>query len=1202
MKGKKIIVSALAATMVAAPIATLNSVGNKAYADTLEENYTVLGPGFSVSRADYPAKANKNKAVKFKAFTTSTTGEYAEVTVVDPLGKTVTVADDSESGYKTFTPNIAGVYTYKFKKYKGTGENNATQTSVASTYELTLTVSGDNGTIEMPENSYFVVPTEFKKGSKLSVPMPNCFVNDGEEKVDFEQSATKDGATIEAYLLKGSVKTPLTYVAGTGSDADKLAHFETAEALSETGTYKLVYQLKYADPTASGATASVVAVSNSKSIRVKESLTSTKLYASYATTPSKSAEAGAKYNLVELNVALSENSTNYVEAFTKITVKHIDSGELMDIDYDNMTFKPTKTGNYLVTYKAMIPSLGLESDELTYSIINVADTTQPVLYLTGDYKVDATTGKVTAPGETGKDLTDMDIDLVYDEIGDLSSNLKSYYQLSTDGSYGKQVTVKIPAAFVKDQFSGANKITVTRALYVSTNTTDTGKLKLVKADSSEYAYNEVAEYTFYEQADTASGRFGAGSYVVKYTATDETGNVYTSENFSITIKAYNSITNDSTTGKVNVPTVTFALDNETVKADGKLTFDAPTATDSYDRNLDTKVYYFADANSLNSTEVETKIRNMSDVKTLINANKNDDDKYVLDIEKAVEGVSGAAYVYVVAVSRNSYNNEKLELNRNFVVKKIKLIGGTDDIAAPTITGPFASATELSTAIVNANEGKTGTGTIDENGYIDASAKKAMFDQNETIVIPSMKFNDADANVNFTVKVSYVRNGKQVVIDATGNGFKHTVAESAGQYTHTISGASFTASYAKLYTVTVIAVDSNQNSAIVSFGIRVNDTEAPAVYVVNESKFAKTLEYGDTFTIPAPTIYDDGEVDENGTWTWSVKFDDKFIKENTPSEVREFTPAKAGTYVIIYNCKDAAGNVAAQREYTLNVKATVKPEIELAWVMDSYDFDWDSEASTQNEINIPMASAKDKYFADAIIVGAPKVTDGKGDEVAVTTDTTTNSYKFTPKTQGKYTVTYYALSEKTGLSQTKVVTLNVGDTNAPTMEWTNKETDLKQTVSVGDKWTFKFDMIKVEDDNDDLQKTINDIIASGVSETSLKNLKDYATITMTKDGKAVSYEIIDNGLQYTFDSTGDYTFKIEMKDRAGNSTGTEYTYTITAKEVEKEETKKDNKIGTILIVLSVVILAGVVTYFVVTTKKVDKKAVESKDKKDKKNKK
>ena len=65
MKGKKIIVSALAATMVAAPIATLNSVGNKAYADTLEENYTVLGPGFSVSRADYPAKANKNKAVKF---------------------------------------------------------------------------------------------------------------------------------------------------------------------------------------------------------------------------------------------------------------------------------------------------------------------------------------------------------------------------------------------------------------------------------------------------------------------------------------------------------------------------------------------------------------------------------------------------------------------------------------------------------------------------------------------------------------------------------------------------------------------------------------------------------------------------------------------------------------------------------------------------------------------------------------------------------------------------------------------------------------------------------------------------------------------------------------------------------------------------------------------------------------------------------
>lgn len=1195
MKGKKIIVSALAATMVAAPIATLNSVGNKAFADasTLEENYTVLGPGFSVSRNDYPAKATKNKSVEFKKFETTTSGEYAEVTVVDPLGNTVTTTAGSSADKLQFTPEIAGVYTYKFKMYKGT-END--QTSVASTYELTLTVTGDSGTIEMPENSYFIVPTEFKKGSKLTVPMPNCFINDGEDKVDFEQSATKDGATIEAYLKRGSDEIKLNYVAGTGSDVDKVAHFESAEALNETGTYRLVYRLKYT--AGDSSTASVVAVSGDKSIRVKDSLTSTKLYASYATTPSGSAEAGAKYNLVDLNVALSENSTNYIDAFTKITVKHIGSGEFMNVNYDDMTFRPTQKGTYLVTYKAMIPSLGLESDELTYSITNVTDSTAPSLYLTGSYKVDSTTGKVSSQNDV--DLTDMDIDLVYDEIGDLSSNLKSYYQLDTIGSNGKQVTVKIPAAFVRDQFNGANKITVTRALYVSTNTTDTGKLKLVKADQSEYAYNEVAEYTFYENTDTANGKFGVGSYVVKYTATDEAGNVYTSENYAITIKSADSITKDSTTSKVNVPTVTFALDDETIKADGKLTFEAPTTSDAYDRNLDTKVYYFADGN-LSSTEVETKIRNMTDVKTFKNADKNDDGQYELNIESAINGVTSPSHIYIVAVSRNSYNNDKLELNRNFVIRKIKLIGSTNDTTAPVVSDAFANAGELSTAITGANKGKTGS--INENGYVDASTKKALFDQNETITIPSMKFTDADANVNFTIKVSYVRNGKQVVIDATSNGYEHTVTESGDNFTHEISGASFTASYAKLYTITVIAVDSNQNSTIVSFGIRVNDTEAPAVYVVNESKFSKTLEYGDTFTIPAPTIYDDGEVDENGTWTWSAKIDDKFVQQNISSEVREFKPTKTGTYVIIYNCKDTAGNEAAQREYTLNVKATVKPEIGFAWIMDSNDIAWDNDADNQSEVAVPMAYATDKYFSDAIVVGTPKITDGKGDEVTVAVDADSRSYKFTPKTQGKYTVTYYALSEKTGLSETRTITLNIGDTQAPTLEWENKENDLKQTVEVGDKWTFKFNMIKVEDDSDsDLQTIINDILANGVSETSLKTLKNYATISMTKDGSSVAYEIVDNGLQYTFDSTGDYTFKIELKDKAGNSTGTEYTYTITAKEVEKEETKKDNKVGTILIVLSVVILAGVVTYFVVTTKKVDKKVAESKDKKDKKNKK
>ena len=151
------------------------------------------------------------------------------------------------------------------------------------------------------------------------------------------------------------------------------------------------------------------------------------------------------------------------------------------------------------------------------------------------------------------------------------------------------------------------------------------------------------------------------------------------------------------------------------------------------------------------------------------------------------------------------------------------------------------------------------------------------------------------------------------------------------------------------------------------------------------------------------------------------------------------------------------------------------------------------------------------------------------------------------------------------------------------------------------------MIEAKDDNDNLADLINGVLNDGgttLTKDKVKSLasKGYATVSMTKDGEEVDYTIADNGMKYTFDKTGEYTFTIKLKDTAGNSTNNTYKYTITVKDSDtKTNTNKDTSVvGTVLIVLSVVILAGVVAYFVITTKKVDKKAVEAKDKKDKKN--
>lgn len=1202
MKGKKIIVSALAASLVATPIATLGATGRVAFADeaTVEEkDYKVFGPELTIKRSDYPSNVQKGTEVTFKKLTTGT------VKVLDPFGKEVTTTASGTDSLK-FTPDVVGTYTYKFSVFGTNGEGH--QDTVATTYELTLVVEGDSGSIEIPENSYFVIPSEFLTARKLTVPVPTCYVNDTLCDFGEANSFAIEGknAVIKAVAKKGSDEVELNYVAGTSATvASEKAHFETATGSPLTeGVWSLRYQLEY--------NGDIVATTSSKTIKVKKSLTNTKLYAGYAKTPTRSAEAGVAYQLVDLNVSMAENSTNYVEAFTQITVKYIKNeseSEEMVVDYDTMTFVPKYTGNYLVTYKAVIPSLGLESEELKYNIRNVTDSTQPTLYLTGGYYLDTETGRTynkefgyydededkyyvddTKSTEvTGVvELTDLEMDEVYDEIENLSYNVKSYYQFGADG----KVKVAIPAGYVRDNYSTANNIKVTRALYASTKTGEDDKLTLVALDDSENpSYNEVAYFTFDKDS------CGIGNYIVRFVVQDEF-NTETILDYAITIKETNSITNDvNNSSKKNLPVITFNYDEENVKADEKITFSAPTVSDSYDVNVNTRVFYTLDSTIGTSQKIDAssiaELISQGKLTFLKNADKNDDGKYEIDLNDI--DTTSAGYIYVGVISDNSYNSGIYELNKNLVVKQIKLIGTNADVDVPVVEGTISW--DLIKDGIKNEAGETATSkSMDEKGYVSG---KAMFDQNDIVTIPSLKFVDADPDMRFDIRISYMSNGEQVVLSALEQGYSHDITknDSAGTYTHTISDAKFRVSYAKLYTVTIVAIDSNENTTLISFGVRVNDTEAPVISVVNSGKFDDTVEVGKKFTIPSPTIIDDGEIDEEGDWSWSISYNggepEKRSKEST-----SFTPKETGTYVITYMGKDRNGNEAPNSEYRLNVTATALPEITLTQVMAAEeDIEWDANDDNQT-VEIPMATAKDQYFAGSLKVSVT-VKNANGDSVDVTESADSKTYTFPVKTQGKYTVTYS--TQGRFKSNTKTFTLNVGDVEAPTLNWKDKETDLKQTMEVGDTWTFKFNMIEVEDEKElDFASKINEELKDGLTASALEAIEEYCTITMTKDSTNIDYKIVDNGLQYTFDDSGDYTFTIKLKDEAGNSSGTEYSYTITVNEPEQATTTKNsNAVGTVLIVLSVVILAGVVSYFVITTKKVDKKAIESKGKKDKK---
>ena len=107
----------------------------------------------------------------------------------------------------------------------------------------------------------------------------------------------------------------------------------------------------------------------------------------------------------------------------------------------------------------------------------------------------------------------------------------------------------------------------------------------------------------------------------------------------------------------------------------------------------------------------------------------------------------------------------------------------------------------------------------------------------------------------------------------------------------------------------------------------------------------------------------------------------------------------------------------------------------------------------------------------------------------------------------------------------------------------------------------------------------------------KTLKEDLTVTYEFVNDDTSDEPIEaeveneNQLAYLIEEVGNYTFTITVTDEAGNATSREFSFEVTEETYDATITYRI--IGTVLIVISVLLLAGVIIYFVVSKVKLDK---------------
>lgn len=295
--------------------------------------------------------------------------------------------------------------------------------------------------------------------------------------------------------------------------------------------------------------------------------------------------------------------------------------------------------------------------------------------------------------------------------------------------------------------------------------------------------------------------------------------------------------------------------------------------------------------------------------------------------------------------------------------------------------------------------------------------------------------------------------------------------------------------------------------------------------------------------------------------------------------------------------DLDAYIAYTKEETLKVeyKDTKAPVMAVA------DYDYPSTANVNDLITIHRPEAEDacksginreKSYVSISVTGGEKsasysktikLKDWEKSESGY--DEVSKDIKYKVASNGKCTIQYFIYDYAGNLNDECKYEIAVGDCVSPKV--TIAKNFVKESYSLGEfsesnPLVLDFSKLSFSDNKTseaELKNTVKVVLTNTSTDTEVTN---------TGDAEADIY-------RYVPTEVGTYELKITVYDEAGwESDGGTVTFEIKAD--EKEGTEVYEVVGTILIVVAVAILAGVVTYFVVSAVKNNKKNGKGKAKK------
>ena len=1098
--------------------------------------------------------------------------------------------DEDANGIKV-TALTAGNYQVVYVVTEGSGTTakefysniyNVTVKNVS--YELNFTA--EDGAINL-------IKPEVNAGEKIEVPVPYA-VDENGNKVQLnpekEISVSYNGTTVD--LSKPGAETEFF------KDDDGKYYIQTKvvnEDVKNQGVYKVQYTYKRGvnRPTKTISIKVTKGFETPEDFKVSSVPTFNKFELGQTgielpkLTAKNEYQSNVEYNLTSLRIEKESNSAIYQELCADELNNYkfdmtLEAFEGVDLTKGYEQLK----GNYVITYTI---KGAYENNETTYKkrIENVTVSSKPTIKMVYDY---------TATGTMfGKDF-------------ETSANPETA-ETQLQNKYGYNQII-LPAVYAEDAVSKSNELIVVRYLRNVNSSTiyyvdnlkynaATGELEEVQEGETGYNYSDDANIgninnavQFKFAADEDKAKTFDGTYQLEYrviakniakrenTLTVSGSTKYTFEVLPYALEEY----------KATTPTVEInnLVDGVSVDRNEKLNVNI-TAKDDDDTRLKNVVYYYygpkasikattslageikenagkveynADRtmHALDRTEFHSFLNGLG-YTGLTQAKLNEDGTgYVVEFDnKENNGTNKTAEAaMIVVVSYNDYGNVKID------ARKVEF-KDTEDDAVPTAT------------IVD-----TGDFNSDCSALEDSSKAKI----GQTIVLPTINYVDTDNTL--LTNVSYYI-GSPLSEKAGLNYLTPSNMELLG---NKIVGGELTIEKAGNYVIVYSATDDAGNTTVSYFTFSVESNTKPLLSVnptgedITISGNTITAEAGTTISFDA--ILRDGDTKEMVTGTTGVKINNNGLSYTASGErAMSYTFNGVGKYTLTFT-GSYNGKTAVDKVVYVNITAR-----KLEWLG---EFNLPEYAETGADIYLPDVAASDNAKVE-LTVTPPNGSKLENPVEKVSEDNEGNKGSFwhfvTNNTKGNYTIKYTATTADATLEKT--FTIKVGDNVPPTIEFEHKS-ELEQDIVYDgtNQIQIKFDVKKTGAPNEryfKIKATSNgETIYSYNLGLDLTDITDGSTTPQQLYWTNLKYEIVSDSSSLTKDSedvylisgTGTFTIKLTMTDDNGNETVENIVFKVVDK-AEAEE-KNDTVVGVVLIVISLVVLAGVILFFMFTGKK------------------